>query len=187
MLTPEDLIEDTKLAKYTDTDLASLSAMVHDLQKVEIEMLNIQSRQAELAEEKRKISQEKIPNFMNSLGFSELKLKDGSSVEVKPVIKCSIPKEQKEKTLEWMRENNSGDLIKNELILELGKGDDEIAAQIIKEVAEKFGKMMNREENVHWQTLNAWAKEQIANGVQLPSDLFSLFMFSEAKIKAPKK
>ena len=86
-----------------------------------------------------------------------------------------------------MRSNNAGDLIKNELTLDLGRGDDEMATKIREAVMEKFGKVLAKESNVHWQTLNAWAKEQISKGAKLPSDLFTLFMYSEARLKAPKK
>ena len=85
-----------------------------------------------------KISSEIIPNMLAEQGLSSLKLADGSSVDVRKSYNCTIKKDQMELAYNWLRENGLGDIIKNEVAVQFGKGEDNKAEQLLS-LAEQEG------------------------------------------------
>ena len=101
-----------------------LSDQVVKLTNLEDELA---AKEKELKELKRKVelvSGEIIPTMMQEMNISTLKLADGTSVEVKPVYGASIPVAKREEAFKWLRENDLGDLIKNEVIVAFGRNED---------------------------------------------------------------
>ena len=102
----------------------NLSDQVVKLKQLEDEY---STKEKELKELKRKVelvSGEVIPTMMQEMNISTLKLADGSSVEVKPVYGASIPIAKREEAFKWLRDNDLGDLIKNEVTVAFGRGED---------------------------------------------------------------
>jgi hypothetical protein len=62
--------------------------------------------------------------MMDEMQITKLKLKDGESVEIKKIYGASIPVDQKEAAFQWLRNNGLGDLIKNEITVTFGMGED---------------------------------------------------------------
>ena len=81
-----------------------------------------------------------------------------------------------------MRENNHGDLIKNNLSVSFGKGEDADAVKL-KESLEKQGLVVDQKQDVHWQTLRGFVKEQIEKNKTIPSETFGLYIANRTKIK----
>ena len=67
---------------------------------------------------------------MNEMSLSSLKLADGSSVEVKKIYGASIPIAKREAAFNWLRDNDLGDIIKNEITVSFGRGEDNKASTI---------------------------------------------------------
>ena len=106
----------------------NLSDQVVKLKQLEDEY---STKEKELKELKRKVelvSGEVIPTMMQEMNISTLQLADGSSVEVKPVYGASIPIAKREEAFKWLRDNDLGDLIKNEVTVAFGRGEDNKAA-----------------------------------------------------------
>ena len=78
-----------------------------------------------------KIGSEIIPNLLAEQGISSLKLADGSSVDVSKSYNCTIKKDEMESAYNWLRENGLGDIIKNEVSVQFGKGEDNKAEQLL--------------------------------------------------------
>ena len=77
-----------------------------------------------------KISGEVIPTLMNEMSLSSLKLADGSSVEIKKIYGASIPIEKREAAFNWLRNNDLGDIIKNEITVSFGRNEDNKAGRL---------------------------------------------------------
>lgn len=128
-----------------------------------------------------------IPDLMFQARMKDYTMNDGSSVEVKNIIKASIKVEDRQQAMDWFRSNGYGDLIKNEVSVSFGKGQDEDAEKAVKAL-EAQGFQVSRSENIHFMTLNAWAKEQLEQGKPIPEDKgVSLYLGTTAKIKEPKE
>ena len=158
-----------------------LSDQVVKLQQLEEELL---VKEQELKELKRKVelvSGEVIPTMMQEMNISTLKLADGSSVEVKPVYGASIPIAKREEAFKWLRDNDLGDLIKNEVTVAFGRGEDNKAADYAT-LAQRQGFEPVQKLKVEPMTLKALVRERLEAGQEIPTDLFNVFAGSRTKI-----
>ena len=150
-------------------------------QKVE----TIQKSLKEAEEEARRLSEEVIPTLMQQAGVSSIKLDNGTSVEVSPYYYAKISEDKKAEAFQWLRENDHGDLIKNNVSVSFGKGEDSNAANLKSELEAK-GLVVDQKQDVHWQTLRGFVKEQIEKNKTLPSETFGLYIANRTKIKTNK-
>ena len=105
-------------------NVRSLSNYVIDLQRLENEIEAAEANLKMKKERADKISAEVIPEIMEQMKLKTLKLQDGSSIEVKEVFSATIPVANREGAFKWLRDNDLGDLIKNEITVSFGRGED---------------------------------------------------------------
>ena len=105
-------------------NVRSLSNYVIDLQKLEEEITKEESLLKQKKERADKISAVVFPEIMESMKLKTLKLQDGSAIEVKEIYSATIPVANREGAYQWLRENDLGDLIKNEVTVSFGRGED---------------------------------------------------------------
>ena len=136
-------------------------------------------------EEARRLSEEVIPTLMQQAGVSSIKLEDGSSVEVSPYYYAKIPEDKKGEAFDCLRQNNFGDLIKNNVSVSFGKGEDSNAAEL-KAILEAKGLVVDQKQDIHWQTLRGFVREQMEKNQNIPSEMFGLYVANRTKIKMNK-
>jgi hypothetical protein len=90
-------------------------------------------------------------------------------------------KTKKRQAYEWLRSNGLGDLIKNEVAVTFGVGEDNKAKQLLNLAAEQ-GYEPQQKEKVEPMTLKALYRERIEAGLDMPSDFFHLYMKDETKL-----
>jgi len=124
-----------------------------------------------------------IPELLAEQGLSELKLSDGSKVSVKKEFRATIPKDEarRESCLQWLRDQGLGDIIKNNVIVSFGKGEDDEAEQMLN-LAADHGSNPQQKSDVAWNTLTALYQERVQSGLDMPSDSFSLWIKDKTKI-----
>lgn len=143
-----------------------------------------------------------LSELLDISGFtigSKIQLKNGRSILLKEFFKASIPSQssidkckdinkqqelidKKEQCLRWLDQENLSDIIKNNIIANLPRGDNKIANEISDLLLEK-GVSYIREENVHAQTLTATLREQLGKGINIPFDIFSVITGTKLEIK----
>jgi len=128
------------------------------------------------------ISAEVIPTMMSEMGLSFLRLSDGSSLEVKTNYSANITQANKEKAFNWLRENNLGDIIKNEISVSFGRNEDTKAADYA-ELAKGNGFQPTQKLKVEPMTLKALVRERIEAGKEMPTELFNVFVGNKTNIK----
>ena len=128
------------------------------------------------------LSAEVIPTMMAEMGLSHLKLMDGSSVDVKPNYSASITIANREAAFNWLRENNLGDIIKNEISVSFGRNEDNKAADYAV-LAEGQGYQPQQKLKVEPMTLKALVRERIEAGKEMPTELFNVFVGNKTTIK----
>ena len=114
--------------------------------------------------------------------MSELKLTDGQKISVQTYYSASIPKDKINDALDWLRDNGHGDLIKNTVSIDYGKGEDNVAADM-KQKLREAGQSFTDKTGVHPQTLKAFAREQTESGKNLPLDLLGVYIGQKTVIK----
>ncbi len=126
--------------------------------------------------------QQEIPDAMLEAGVEAFETAEGLKVSVKNDICVSIPKAREKEALSWLRDNELGDIVRNVVTVNFGRGEDTEKAVYISFLGEQ-GKAYQTKEGVHSGTLKASLKELRENGVDFPEDLFGVFDYKEAKIR----
>ena len=174
--------EEDRVESVTQIDAAkTLSDKVLKLKDLEDEITNAEESINKLKEQARILSQIEIPIMMQEMHITKLKLKDGESVEVKPFYSAAIIPEVQEQAFTWLRNNGLGDIIKNDITVTFGRGEDNKAAQYAV-LARGQGFEPVQKVGVHPQTLKAVVRERIESGQDMPSDLFKTFAGNQTKI-----
>ena len=166
-------------------NVRSLSNYVINLQRLEEEIIKEETLLKQKKERADKISSEVIPEIMESMKLKTLKLQDGSAIEVKEIYSATIPVANRERAYQWLRENDLGDLIKNEITVSFGRGEDDKASEYTN-LAESKGYQPSQKMTVHTGTLKALYRERVENKQDLPSEHFNLFKGNRTKITRSK-
>ena len=178
--------EKDRVASVTQTDAAkSLSDKVIELKNLEDEIENAEESLSKLKEKARYISNVEVPQMMEEMHITKLKLKDGESVEIKKIYGASITPDNEEQAFSWLRNNGLGDIIKNDVTVTFGRGDDNKAADYAV-LARGQGYEPVQKIGVHSQTLKAVVRERLESGQEMPSDLFKTYAGNSTKITRRK-
>ena len=132
-----------------------------------------------------RLSGEVIPTMMTEMGLSELKLQDGSHLKVSTSYKAHITEANKEMAFNWLRDNGLGDIIKNEISVSFGRGEDNKAAHYA-ELAKGQGLEPTQKLKVEPMTLKALVRERIEAGKEMPTEIFGVFTENKTTIKRNK-
>ena len=153
------------------------------LKKVEDDIAAIEEQLKKKKEEADHISSKVIPELLAEQGLSAIKLADGSNVSVKKEFRCTLPKDEakREQAYEWLRNEKLGDIIKNNVFVTFGKGEDDKAKSLI-DLAVANGYEPSQKSDVAWNTLTALYEERVKAGLDMPSDVFSLWIKDKTKI-----
>ena len=163
------------------TDIKTLSHYCLMLQNYEDQLINMEKDMKKIKEQADKIGSEIIPNLLAEQGLASLKLADGSSVDIKESYNCTIKKDKLESAFEWLRNNGLGDIIKNEVAVQFGKGEDNKAEQLLG-LAVREGYEPSQKQKVEPMTLKALFRERIEAGLDMPSQFFHTFVKDQTKI-----
>ena len=166
----------------------NLKLLSNEVQKMESISTEIQDMEDKLKKRKKDldlISGEIIPTMMSEMGLSQLKLMDGSQIDVKPFYNATITQANKEAAYNWLRTNGLGDIIKNEVIVSFGRGEDNKAADYA-ELAKGQGLQPTQKLKVEPMTLKALVRERIEAGKEMPTEIFSVFVGNKTTIKRKK-
>ena len=174
--------EQDRVESITQADTAkSLSDKVIELKNLEDEIQNAEESISKLKEQAKTLSQFEIPKMMEEMHITKLKLKDGESVEIKKIYGASIPQQHQEAAFTWLRENGLGDIIKNDITVTFGRGEDNKASEYAT-LAQGQGFEPVQKIGVHPQTLKAVVRERLESGREMPTDIFKTYAGNSTKI-----
>jgi len=158
-----------------------LATKVQELKDLEDEIANAEASVKKLKEKANVISQFEIPSMMEQMNIKKLKLKDGETVEVGNFYSASILPDQQEEAFEWLRQNGRGDIIKNDITVTFGRGEDNKAMTYVT-LAKGQGFEPVQKVGVHPQTLKGVVRECHESGIELP-DCFKTYVGNRTNIK----
>ena len=178
----DEMINDSK--DFLDTvEVTTIAQECVNLKQKEDEIAELEDKLKKKKEEADHISSKVIPELLAEQGLSEIKLADGSKVSVKQEFRATLPKDEvrRDAAYQWLRDQGLGDIIKNNVSVTFGKGEDDKAQSLI-DLAVANGYEPSQKSDVAWNTLTALYEERVKAGLDMPSDVFSLWIKDNTKI-----
>jgi hypothetical protein len=172
----------------SQSDVINPEELSVELEKLLTIQKNIEQKEQEtkeLKEDEKIQSGIVIPQIMERMNLSTLKLKDGSEVSVKKIFGASIKADKKVEAINWLRTNELGDIVKNEVTVTFGKGEDNKAQQYAT-LARGQGYEPQQKVGVHPATLRLVLEERKSNSKDIPEEFFNTFEGAQTKIKGKK-
>jgi hypothetical protein len=149
-------------------------------QKAAVEIRTEELRQAK--EALLRTEREDLPQLLKELELTSIRLKDGSTVELKSEIDCAITEANRAAAHAWLQEHGFGGIIKTQLQVSFGKDEVEDALHLADEILASTGRHAAVGEAVHPSTLKSFVKEQLEAGNAIPFDLFSIRPYDKVKL-----
>lgn len=169
--------------KISDANLQTISTLASQQLEWEANISQLTVDLGHATDALRQIQEYLLPEAMVSVGMSEFKLANGSKITIKDDIFASIRKDYTESAVSWLDSNGLGDIVKDKININFGRGESEEARKVI-EFCKANGYDAGETLSVHPQTLKATIKEQMSRGVQFPEEFFSIAPVRKAIIKA---
>lgn len=178
----DDMFDTSQALAGVDAEVGkSLSQLVKQVTQLDKKIDDWEGQIKILKDQRKRITHDRIPGLMDEMGVEKIEV-EGASVSCKPVVHASIPVPRKEEAFAWLRENGLDGIIKNDVVVTFGKGEDNIAGNLIGQLQEK-GFDPKTKTHIHASTLKAFVKERVTAGKHIDLDMFGAFVSSAAEIK----
>jgi len=178
----DDIFDEGEALSNIDTGTGKqLSTLVRNLRDVEQQIDLAEANLKRLKAEKHRMSVETIPALMDEMGVERVDV-DGLTVERKMMVHASIPQDRKDEAFAWLREHGLDDIIKNDVTCSFGKGEDNMAGDVVGMLQER-GYDPKTKTHVHPSTLKAFVKERVTDGKPIDLDMFGAFIANAAQIR----
>ena len=178
----DEMLKDSK-DLLDNVEVTTIAQECVRLKTKEDELVSLEEQVKNKKEEIDEISSRIIPELLAEQGLSAIKLADGSNVSVKKEFRCTLPKDEtkREQAYKWLRDQGLGDIIKNNIFVTFGKGEDDKAKQLLNLAAEN-GFEPQQKSDAAWNTLTALFQERVESGLDMPSDVFNTWIKDKTKI-----
>ena len=174
-----------KIDQLDDGQLDGVSRLANEAAALEHKLAEQEQAMKETKAALHKITDEQLPEALEEMGIQKFTLTDGSEISVKPIYSASIPKDRREEAFQWLRDHEFGDLVKNNVTVTFGRGEDADAKEFMN-LCGSQGYVPDQLEKVEPMTLKAWLRERVEAGDAVPLDLFGAFISQRATNKRSK-
>ena len=180
-----ELKKATSVEKIDQTGLTSVAELARQIRDKEATIDALEHTLKDSKKDLQKLTDEEMPAMLAEIGISSFTLDDGSTVEVKQTYGASILVQNRPTAFEWLRDHQYDDIIKNTVLCQFGRGEDD-QASAFSAFAEEKGFIPQQKTEVHPQTLRAFVKERCEAGEEFPMELFGAWVGQRAIIKKGK-
>lgn len=161
----------TEVAAPSDTDLQTVSNLAKLQVELEGKATQLEAQLKAVQANLRKVSEDELPEAMRAVGLREIKLEDGSVIKLARKVHASISAANLSSAIGWLAQNGHAGIIRNEVKVQFGPGEDADAVQLKTYLDSQLGHDYDHKPTVHPQTLKAWAKEQLDKGLEIPDSI----------------
>lgn len=180
-------------------DLKTLTATAKRLQTLQKELRVLEQSCKDKKKEISQLESQELPDLMDGCSVKTLTLDTGETLKCKSIVKAALPTKaaisgqkdpDKKAELEdrhadglcWLRGNGGEEIIKNTIIVEFSKGQDNLVGDFIGK-AEELELPYNRDEAVHNATLSKFVDEKMQAGVEVPMLTLGVYCGRKAEVK----
>lgn len=178
---------DTYEAPVDEGVMEKMIRLATEVSSLETTKADIEQELKDIGNRINTIKINELPTLFSELGISEFKLADGSKLKIKEVVAGSIPKdpEKKQAALNWLDNNDCGDLIKTFVELDFAKGQDNFAKNAVA-LLEENGYEPTVDKGVHAQSLCARVRERLKTGEDLDLEVLGVYVGKTIDFKKGK-
>ena len=182
----DEMLKDSK-DLLDSVEVTTIAAECQKLKALEDQIAAAEENLKDLKLKADDVGSRVIPELLAEQALTSIKMEDGSTVSVKKEFRATFPKDEgrREAALQWLRDQGLGDIIKNNVSVTFGKGEDDKAEQLLNLAAE-HGFEPQQKSDVAWNTLTALYQERVQAGMDMPSECFSLWIKDKTKISRKK-
>ena len=178
----EEMVADAdEFKNITDEGGSTLTNLVQQTQRIDADITQAEEAVKSLKAEKRKLTEELIPMKMGEMGVEKFETAN-AVVSIKPVVHASIPKDKQEQAFAELRANGDGDLIKNEVRINFGMGQDNEAGAVMDNLRQQ-GLEPTQKTFVHPSSLKAYIKDKVQSGDPINLDNYGAYVAQTAFVK----
>lgn len=163
-------------------DLATLKELGDTLNGLNNQVILAEEEVSKLKATRKQVAEELIPDLMNKVGLKLVQLEDGTKIKVDEFVDARI--KDANIAFDWLRETNNESIIKNQISVSLGRGDDDKAQEVMQLLKENDVEA-DLKITVHNQTLKAFCRDALDNpelAESLPREAFGIYQGKRAKI-----
>lgn len=175
-----------KAAPVGDNMLARLAGLAADQAHAEARVTRLDEELKQAKETLRHIAENQMPELMEEVGMETFATTDGLEIKIGSKIRGSIPAASAPAAFKWLEENGHERLIKRTFTIDFNKDEEKWANKFERDLAQRKKPLaVKRKKAVNPQTLCAFVRGQLEEGVAIPMDTFGVYRqrFSTVKIK----
>ena len=165
--------------------LDAIARLANKAAELEAEVVEAERLLKQAQNAYREITDDQLPAALDAVGLEKFTMKDGSEISVKETYHASIPVNRRPEAYTWLRDHDFGDIVKNNVTVSFGRGEDKAAKDFV-DLCETKGYVPDQIEKVEPSTLRAWLRERVESGDPVPLDLFGAFIRQRATLKRSK-
>lgn len=166
--------------------MGALVDLSDQLEAADAEVERLEALLDEAKKNRQRLSEHEIPKLLDGME-GKISLPDGRTISITEKVRASVSSDRKPTAMKWLDDNGHGAIIKRRFIIEFGRDQEEWARTFKRQLSESSTPLnMKEERNVHWQTLDAFVREQLESGGDLPLDVFGVYRQRFTKIKGEK-
>ncbi len=174
--------EDTSKPVIGDNLMKALISLADRQEGLEADIEDLEAQLEKKKTSLALIADKELPNMLDGV-IGNLVLEDGRVIEIFEKVRASIAGKKSAPATKWLDENGFGSIVKREFVINFNKDDEKWADKFERDLAQRKKPLnVKRKRSVHPQTLEAFVREQLGQGVKIPTDLFGIYRQRKSKI-----
>jgi hypothetical protein len=132
----------------------------------------------------RHIVEKEYAEIVGETYEGDIKLPDGRKVQVGTKIRCHLKVEMKSKAIGWLNDHGHSNIVKRQIVIDFAKDEEAWANKFEGDMKKRKRKIpYKRTMTVAHPTLEAFVRDQLNKGEDLPLDVFGVYPQKVVKIK----
>lgn len=175
-------VQDSK-QELEEAALKRLTRLVEEQVTAEADIARLEAQLQEAKDRLKDVSEARLPSALKDLGLTAFTTETGHEAEIEEHIHGSIPKEKKDNAHKFLEDRGDDGLIKREFIISFGRDEAAWAKKFQRDLQQRKKPVACEiKEAVNAQTLKAWIRKRLAEGVDLPDTCFSIHRSNVTKV-----
>lgn len=167
--------------KIDDERLGQLGVLANKQVALEAEVEEAEKALKQVKKSLAIVTERDIPELMAEIGLMTITTEEGKAISVKEIMTASISKARKPEAIKWLVEHDLSSIVSADVVASFGKGDSDAIALAQNLINQGYSVLMD--EKVNTSSVKAAIKELLANGEEVPFDLFGVNLVKKSIVK----